>query len=133
MPPPKIKLKNNFIDRTIIISGDLNIYIYIQIQVKTNQAELICLYLDKKTKKSKKLFNMMEELCLLDIYRFANLNGKHFAWGRQGRVGLVQSRLDIFFLSQHLQYQNIKYKHYPGLMSHHSLKKLILKKNDILD
>ena len=43
----------------------------------------------------------------------------------------MQSRLDLFIVSEQLQYLNIKFKVLPGLLSDHSLIQLILTQKNI--
>ena len=104
----------NFIGKTIIIGGDWNIYLDPK-KDKTGGIEGV------KSESSKTLSTMIEHLGLIDIYRFLHPHGKHFTWRNKGRSGLVQSRLDFFLVSQHLKYQKLNNKHFPGLMSDHSL------------
>ena len=104
----------NFMDKTMIIGGDWNLYM----DPKKDKLGGI---VEVKSESSQLLSNLMEELGLVDIYRLLNPHGRHFTWRNKGRAGLVQSRLDLFLVSQHLQYQKLKYKHFPGLMSDHSL------------
>ena len=104
----------NFIDKTMVIGGDWNIYIDSE-KDKSGGIEEV------KSESSKELSNMIDQLGLIDIYRFLHPDGKHFTWRNKGRAGLVQSRLDFFLVSQHLLYQKLKYKHFPSIMSDHSL------------
>ena len=76
---------------------------------------------EEASKTSKVLLNMCDELGLIDVYRSQNPEGKIFTWRNKGRSDLVQSRLDMFIVSEKLQYLDIKFNVIPGLLSDHSL------------
>ena len=55
----------------------------------------------------------MVELNLCDIYRIQHI--KRFTWHNRGRGGWVQSRLDMFLVSDVLNYSHIKSNKYPSI------------------
>ena len=112
-----------FMGKTIIMSGDFNTYINPMLDKKGGSDE-------PQTQYSEQLGNLLDELDLYDSYRAEHPNTKCFTWRNRGRAGLVQSRLDMFFVSLHLQFNNVKSYIYPGIRSDHSLIRICLQLNE---
>ena len=64
---------------------------------------------------------LMGELNRCDIYCMQHPQQWRFTWRNRGRGGWVQSRLDMFLVSEDLNYNNIKSNIYPSIKSDHSL------------
>ena len=69
----------------------------------------------------KKLQSVIDDFSLFDVYRFQNPDGRLYTWRNKGRSGLVQSRLDMFLISNSMQFLNVKFKGLPGILSDHTL------------
>ena len=61
---------------------------------------------------------------MFDIYRFKNPTERKYTWRNKGKPNLIQSRLDMFLISEQMQYQNITCNILPGILSDHSLVQL---------
>ena len=104
----------HFMGKSIILGGDFNTYLNPSLDKSGGVKEEV-------SETSKVLLNMCDELGLFDVYRSHNPEGKRFTWRNKGKPGLVQSRLDMFIVSEELQYLDIKFSVIPGLLSDHSL------------
>ena len=63
----------------------------------------------------------MEEFDLCDIFRLQHPNTHRYTWRNMVKGGLVQSRLDMFFVSKNMQFQQIKSYIRTSTLSDHSL------------
>ena len=100
--------------KSIILGGDFNTYLNPSLDKAGGTKE-------ETYETAKFLLNICDEFSLIDIYRSQNPEGRRYTWRNKGRSGLVQSRLDLFIVSEQLQYLNIKFKVLPGLLSDYSL------------
>ena len=104
----------HFLGKRIIMGGDFNIYMNPELDKKGG----IC---EKQSECSVILQDLVDELNLCDIYRLQNPDQHRYTWRNKGRNGWVHSRLDMFLVSQDLQFQKIKALIHPGIKSDHSL------------
>ena len=104
----------DFLGKTIILGGDFNTYLNPVLDKSGGLKEAM-------SETAKVLLNICDEFGLIDVYRSQNPDGKRYTWRNKGRAGLVQSRLDMFFVSEQTQFLNIKFNTVPGLLSDHSL------------
>ena len=65
--------------------------------------------------------NLLEEYSLIDIWRLRNQTLKQFTRRDRSSLGLVQARLDYWFISTDLQYNTEKTYIIPGYQSDHSI------------
>ena len=100
--------------KQIIIGGDFNICMDPILDKKGRCIETYC-------KSANMLKSLMTELNLCDIYRIQHPSLKRFTWRNKGRAGWVQSRLDMFLVSEDMHYNNIKSYIHPSIKSDHSL------------
>ena len=100
--------------KSIILGGDFNTYLNPSLDKAGGTKE-------ETPETAKFLLNICDEFSLIDIYRLQNPEGRRYTWRNKGRSSLVQSRLNLFIVSELLQYLNIKFKVLPGLLSDHSL------------
>ena len=103
-----------FLGKKIIMGGDFNIYMNPELDKKGG----IC---EKQSECSVILQDLVDELNLCDIYRLQNPDKHRYTWRNKGINGWVHSRLDMFLVSQDLQFQKIKALIYPSIKSDHSL------------
>ena len=113
---PKI---DEYSDKNIIIGGDLNTYLDINLDKKGGKTEQYTAY-------NNTIHSICEELNLVDIWRIRNPNTKTFTRRENSKSGLIQSRLDYFLISNSLSYLITNTEIKPGLMSDHSLVGLVL-------
>ena len=99
----------------IVLGGDLNTYLNINLDKKGGKSEL------KESLYCQKLKYIMEEYTLCDIWRVRNPHSLKFTRVERGRGGIVQSRLDYFLVSIGLTYLIRKVDILPGLSSDHSI------------
>ena len=85
----------------------------------------MCLFLYKLVD-----FVSHEHLDLVDIWRLQNLNTKRYTKREKTRNGLVQSRIDYFLVSCHLEYMITYSDILPNIKSDHSLLKIALLQQD---
>ena len=98
--------------KNLILAGDFNTYLNYKLDKKGGS-------IGSESKYSKQLNSLCEEFDLLDIWRTNNLTECKLA-------GIVQSRLDFFLKSRHLNYQISDSNLKPGFKSDHSLIKLVV-------
>ena len=98
----------------LILGGDFNTYLNHTLDKKGGSNE-------PESKYAKQLISICEEFDLIDIWRLHNPKTQKFTWRDNTRVGLVQSRLDYFLVSRHLNNQISKTCFKPGFKSDHSL------------
>ena len=99
----------HFLGKRIIMRGDFNIYMNPELDKKGG----IC---EKQSECSVILQDLVDELNLCDIYRLQNPDKHRYTWRNKGRNGWVHSRLDMFLVSQDLQFQKIKALIHPSLV-----------------
>ena len=104
-------------DKNIILGGDLNTYLNIEIDKRGGKKDKISQY-------TQLLKSMCEEYNLVDIWRVCNPTCNTFTHRENTRAGIVQSRLDYFLISEGLTYNIKKTYIKPGLSSDHSLIRL---------
>ena len=114
-----ISLLQEFIGRNLIIAGDFNTCLDPKLDKKGGTAESPSIY-------SKAVNAFCEQLSLTDIWRTRNPAKHRFTRRDCTRAGLVQSRLDYFFISTQIgsQISNCTIK--PGFKSDHSLLQISL-------
>ncbi len=109
----------DFSDKSIIWGGDMNCYLDPNVDKKGGNTEVTSDYatLVKGT---------MEHYDVVDIWRVRNPDTLKFTWYRRTRAGIVQSRIDYFFVSSCLtsMVTNVEIK--PGIRTDHSLIKLTI-------
>ena len=98
----------------MILGGDFNTYLNPTLDKNGGKSELESNY-------AKQLKSVCKEFDLIDIWRLNNPKEKRFTWRDNTRAGFVQSRLDYFFISRHLNYLILKTLLKPGFRSDHSL------------
>ena len=64
------------------------------------------------------------EFGLCDIYHVQHPTQHRFTWRNKGKGGLVQSRLDMFLVSEDFQYHNRSSYIHPSIKSDHSIIKI---------
>jgi len=104
----------NYRGNNIIMGGDFNVCLNNNIDKDGGKVEKASTY-------NKNLHDFIEDYRLVDIWRQRNKNKKLFTWRSKTKSGVVQSRLDMFLVSENLQYiiPNVCIK--TGLKSDHSL------------
>ena len=105
---------NDYSDSNIIIGGDFNVCLDPNIDKNGGRKETVSEY-------GTNLINTSEEFSLIDIWRTRNPDSKQFSRREKTRAGIVQSRLDFWLLSRHLEYLVSSVKIKPGNSSDHSL------------
>ena len=121
----KNTLQNNFLtylhtiidncsDKKLMIGGDFNICLNPSKDKLGGRSE-------EQTSYCKNLMNLLDEYSLIDIWRLRNDTVKQFTRREKSRSGLVQSRLDYWFISSCLQYCTNKVYIKPGYRSDHSI------------
>ena len=103
-----------FIDKQIILGKDFNTYLKPEIDKYGGQKEEI-------SETGKNLLNILNTFDLFDVYRFQNPKGRLYTWHNRGRSGLVQSRLDMFLVSNSMQFIYVNFKSLPCILSDHNL------------
>ena len=114
----------NFMGKTIIVGGDFNVYLNPKLDKAGGRDEI-------QSEASKRLLNVIDEFSLFDVFRFYNPDKKIYTWRNKGKPSLIQSRLDMFLISEHLQYQNVRCKILPGVLSDHSLIQIEMHKGNL--
>ena len=121
----KNTMQNNFLnylhstiekysDKNLIIGGDFNVCLNPELDKIGGRYEVQSNY-------CKKLINLLEEYSLIDIWRLRNLTLKQYTRRDRSSLGLVQARLDYWFVSTNLQYNIDKTFIKPGYQSDHSI------------
>ena len=110
----------DYSDSNIILGGDLNTYLNIDLDKKGGKIETQSSY-------SFNIGNLCEEYSLSDIWRIRNPDKLEFTRRERSRSGIIQSRLDYWLISVGLTYliQSTTIK--PGNSFDHSIISLILK------
>ena len=104
-------------DTNLIFGGDLNVHLS-PYDVEENKF--------KETSVSAKISEMMEEFCLIDIWRKQNPRVRNFTWRRLNP--LTQSRLDYIFVSAACQVAfDIRADISTGIKSDHSMVDIVAK------
>ena len=109
------KFIDDFLDRNILIGGDLNTYLDPKID-KTGGKEI-----NEQSIFGKGIKLLCEEMNLIDIYRILNPDKRRFSWRGVTRSGIVQSRLDYWLVSTHMLYDLIETDIKPCIRTDHSL------------
>ena len=106
-------------DMNIILGGDLNTYLNINLDKKGGRAE-------KQSTFSESMNNLCNEFTLTDIWRVRNPKTHKYTRIERSRNGIVQSRLDYLLTSLSLTYQINATNISPGNSSDHSIISLSL-------
>ena len=106
-------------DKNIIIGGDLNTYLNMELDKKGGTRDALSKY-------SNTLVSVMEEFSLIDIWRIRNPQLLQFTRREGTRIGLVQSRLDYFLISSTVTAHVFNCTINPGFRSDHSIVNLKL-------
>ena len=109
-----VTIVGNYSDKPMIIGGDFNTYLDSKLDKKGGISEPNSSY-------TSNLINFIEEYALVDIWRKRNKNKPQFTWRGKSRMGLIQSRLDYFFVSMSLESEVINAAISPSIGSDHSL------------
>ena len=102
----------NYLGENIIIGGDLNI------NLDTVQQNIIS---SKNLDYTKILYQIVESLNVVDIWRIKNPESARYTQREQIRFGLKQSRIAFFLVSQNMQYLIKKADILPSIQSDHIL------------
>jgi len=108
------ELLREYLDRTIILAGDMNLCLQPELDKCGGTAEPI-------SENNVKLCSLLEYLELIDIWRVRNPELRKFTWRGKTRRGVTQSRLDYFFISASLANITESATIVPGVCSDHSL------------
>ena len=106
-------------DRDMLLGGDFNVCILPDLDKRGGTDEVQSEY-------AKNIQSFQEEYQLVDIWRIRHPNVKRFTRRERSVKGLVQSRLDFWLISQHLENAVKKTDIIPGRRSDHSLVRLEL-------
>jgi exonuclease III len=107
-------LLESHMDKQIILAGDFNTCLYPDIDKKGG-------ILESSTEARTKIHSLLEYLDLIDIWRVRNPDKKKFSWRGKTRGGIVQSRIDYFFVSGSLADLVTSTDISHGICSDHSL------------
>ena len=107
-----------------MILGDLNTYLNQELDKCGGIREV-------QSESSKAIEDLCDEFCLFEVYRFLFPKKRQYTWRNKGRPALIQSRLDMFLVSQDFQYLSPKCSITPGIISDHSLVQFTFKQNSI--
>ena len=108
------EMVDTYSDKNIIIGGDLNTYLNINIDKKGGRTE-------KQSIFSENINSLCSEFSLVDIWRIRNPTTSKFTRIERSRNGIVQSRLDYMLPSLSLTYLISDTKISPGNSSDHSI------------
>ena len=108
-----------YIDRNIILGGDFNICQHPEIDKKGGTVE-------QQSKFAKEIISFQEEFELVDVWRLRHPTLRRFTRRERSVGGFVQSRLDFWLISKHLEYNILKTDISPGRRSDHSVVSLNL-------
>ena len=103
----------------IILAGDLNTYLDVNIDKKGGKIEM-------PSKYSQTIKNMCVEFSLTDIWRVRNPDIQRYTRRENSKSGIVQSRLDYFLVSEGISYLIKDTSINIGLSSDHSLIRMAL-------
>ena len=106
-------------DNNIIIGGDFNAYLNPNLDKCGIKKEGLSVY-------AQKIIDFNVDFNLIDVWRMNNPDSKTYTWRGMTKNGLVQSRLDYWFISIHMIYDLHSVEIKPGIRSDHSLLKLQL-------
>jgi len=116
-------LLEDHIDKHLVIAGDFNTCLNPTLDKKGGTTE-------SDTEAKMKLKSLLDYLDLVDIWRIRNPDRQKFSWRRRTRGGLVQSRLDYFFVSSSIADVITSTDIGHGICSDHSLLSLAISKSD---
>ena len=105
---------DKYSDKRVMIGGDFNVCL-------NPSKDKLGGRVEEQSPYCKNLINLLEEYSLIDIWRIRNDSVKQFTRREKSRSGLVQSRLDYWFISSSLQYCTNKVYIKPGYQSDHSI------------
>jgi len=114
------EILSGYADKAIVLGGDFNICLQPFLDKKGGTVE-------PELESKVKLMGLLGHLDLVDIWRVRNPDAKKFTWRGRTRGGLVQSRIDYFFVSLGIAdlVGNTDILH--GICSDHSLINMSLK------
>ena len=101
-------------EKPIVIGGDQNTYLNPELDKCGGIREV-------QSESSKAIEDLCDQFCLFEVYRFLFPKKRQYTWRNKGRPTLIQSRLDMFLVSQDFQYLSPKCSITPGIISDHSL------------
>ena len=107
-------LLDTYSGNAIIIGGDFNTYLNVSIDKKGGTSE-------RQSEYSQLLQGFCQEMSLTDIWRIRHENIPGFTRRQRTKLGLVQSRLDLWLISVQLEYHVKCVKIAPGKSSDHSI------------
>ena len=100
--------------KVIITGGDFNTYLNPSLDKSCGSSE-------SRSESVNILLTICEEFDLFDTYRFKNPTERKYTCRNKRKPNLLQSRLDMFLISDQIQCQNITCNILPGILSNHSL------------
>jgi exonuclease III len=103
-----------YIGRDVIIGGDYNICQFPELDKKGGK-------LENQLPFAKDVISFKDEFELVDIWRLRHPTLRRFTRRERSIGGYVQSRLDYWLISKHLEYVVVKTDILPGRRSDHSL------------
>ena len=103
-----------FQGKNIIIGGDFNTYLDPSKDKKGGKVFETSHYTEN-------LKTLADEINLIDIFRVMHPNKQQFTWRGKSKSGIVQSRLDYFFISTHILYDVVNISIAPAIKSDHSI------------
>ena len=107
-------LVDKYSDKAIILGGDFNTYLDTSIDKLGGKNEL-------KSPYSENIDGLCKEFSLIDIWRIRHKNQPGFTHRQRHKTGYVQSRLDFWLISSHMEYLVRNVKVAPGFRSDHSI------------
>ena len=113
-----------YCEENIIIAGDFNTYLNINLDKKGGANE-------KPSKYVNGLLSLLENFNLVDIWRIRNPQKKRYTRRENCRNGIVHSRLDYFFVSRQLEYIIFNVDIKPSIKSDHSFLTIDIKFSEI--
>lgn len=108
------ELLTPYADRDILVGGDFNICQNPELDKKGGT-------LESASRAAKNLVSLKEELQLIDIWRLRHPTLRRYTRRERSLGGFVQSRLDFWLVSNHLEYSIGKLGIEPGRRSDHSI------------
>ena len=103
--------------KQIIIGGDFNTHKDPNLDKKGGNVEALSVC-------SEMLKSFMSEFDLCDIYCVQHPTQHRFTWHNKGKGGLVQSRLDMFLVSEDFKYHNMSSYIHPSIKFDDSIVKI---------
>jgi len=103
-----------FFDEQIVLGGDFNQCLNPEVDKRGGRVE-------PESDVRLKLETLLEQMDLVDIWRIRYPNMRRYTWRGKGRGGLVQSRIDYFFISASLADVALEVDIEHGVCSDHSM------------